>query len=67
LLNPDNIGHEKFRACLKVPVDRRGKTSNDMTVEVAPAVEELSPQHSLPECNARELRMLVSPDPQPAS
>jgi hypothetical protein len=36
-------GHEKFRACLKVLVDRRTKKSNDMTVEIAPE-EETSPR-----------------------
>nr|CAI0339946.1 hypothetical protein SHINE37_43808 [Rhizobiaceae bacterium] len=33
-----STGHEKFRDCLKVPVDRRRKKSNDMTVDAAPAV-----------------------------
>ena len=41
---PLQAGHEKFQPSPKVPVDRRTKKSNDMTVEVAPAEENVPPR-----------------------
>ena len=53
-------GHEKFRACLKVPVDRRAKKSNDMTVEVAPEEESRRDPVAARQCMRNENAGVVS-------